>query len=1332
MADSSPASSPPPASEALPLPEVRLELRHGTAPPASFEMFDGGFLIGTAPGCDVRLPSAELPPVLCLITRTSGGVGIRKLVPTAPLQVNNKPVSQGFLADGDRVRIGAVELSVKVDVPPELQKFREKNGDALFPPAPFPVFRFTPQELEERAKQLDDRQKILDEQTAELETDRVIWYRRREEIEHECRQLKDQERELAAARSSLEKDRQVIQPEQERLAKQQAELQAKAEQLTAQEKELDAYRQQLDERYRERRDRLAGLQEAVNKAAANVQQRKRELENEILRASTNLQDHHARKAEIDRRDAEIERKIREFEEQRSAFMARQEELQKQLADRLAECQTRERQLVEDRQALDQNQAKYQADLVRLDRLAASLEQRQKEIEDRTAEVDRRFEELQQTNLEMESQALELKKLEKRLQEQMAEFAQQKAAVEAASAETAKRAAYVETQQATLAALRTRLEKQKDDLRREEQALLEQRNRREENEGEMHRRVQEIQRLRAKWEDEQRHHDQERQKIQERAAGMEAAVDRLRELEEKLTEEKLHLDQWSQELNAQAAKQAEEADVCEARAAQILQMEQKLADDRQSLRERETALIQAEQARETLQEQLRLRAEELAVRQRGLAEEADRCSQEAAELDARRNKIEQTHEETEQRLALLQQELDGRTAVLNQLQSDLTVREQTVADDIERLKTTAQNLEAAKQAFADLQSRWSAEQEKAASVAGRQQQELAAAREEVISLQSQLPELELQAREAVQKLTEARKQLREHLAELHTYADQAQEDLETLRAQVRLEAEQLGQQEKFLHKAREEQRLAVASFRQQLIEYQGQLSEMKRSLVQGETRLERRQAEVNQAALQIDATSARLAKQAEQIQEQERAVAERRDEMERHLADMREWYRQKLRELAAGRDEDRASDLASGVASAPREDGDAENANAAIRHILPMNEEIDEGDQKLGELLQSYGLVEGETLSQLLIEARKQRRSLRQMLLASGSVTLYQMAMIEAGNFDTLVLGPVRVLDRVRVTAQETVYRVFDPRRVRAHEPQALATGTSLSIGLLRHLTESAANQESWAEEFRASFTAAGKITHTNLASTWEVLDIQDRPAVLQEWLTGLPSSDWPSLASVPSVWFRLLRQTAQGIHAAHSAGLAHGHLQANRILLTSDGVVKIAGFGEPSWLSGSSSKSQNGNSKSEIRNPKQIQNPNSQNAEQADSGLLKVEISENNLPVAHQSIGNSNLEFVSDFGFRISDFASDVSDLCKIAAAWATPPAKKKGVRSKLFPKALRKILDRLKSEDAETCYSNANALLDDLAQATDHVPDNPEAWEKLLSHIRDQGKEDAPLKQSA
>ena len=41
-----------------------------------------------------------------------------------------------------------------------------------------------------------------------------------------------------------------------------------------------------------------------------------------------------------------------------------------------------------------------------------------------------------------------------------------------------------------------------------------------------------------------------------------------------------------------------------------------------------------------------------------------------------------------------------------------------------------------------------------------------------------------------------------------------------------------------------------------------------------------------------------------------------------------------------------------------------------------------------------------------------------------------------------------------------------------------------------------------------------------------LLNIGGTPAVLQEWLTGLASSDWPALAAAPGVWFRLLSQAA--------------------------------------------------------------------------------------------------------------------------------------------------------------------------------------------------------------
>jgi hypothetical protein len=87
-----------------------------------------------------------------------------------------------------------------------------------------------------------------------------------------------------------------------------------------------------------------------------------------------------------------------------------------------------------------------------------------------------------------------------------------------------------------------------------------------------------------------------------------------------------------------------------------------------------------------------------------------------------------------------------------------------------------------------------------------------------------------------------------------------------------------------------------------------------------------------------------------------------------------------------------------------------------------------------------------------------------------------------------------------------------------------------------------------------------------------VLEVAGRPAVLQELIAGLPSTDWPPLAAVPGVCYRLVCQAALGLHTAHQAGLVHGHLQPGLIVLTAEGIVKLCGLGEPPWLTGSTAE----------------------------------------------------------------------------------------------------------------------------------------------------------------
>src|SRR5262249_46744225 len=256
-----------------------------------------------------------------------------------------------------------------------------------------------------------------------------------------------------------------------------------------------------------------------------------------------------------------------------------------------------------------------------------------------------------------------------------------------------------------------------------------------------------------------------------------------------------------------------------------------------------------------------------------------------------------------------------------------------------------------------------------------------------------------------------------------------------------------------------------------------------------------------------------------------------------------------------------------------------------------------------------------------------------------------------------VLGPVRVVDRLQATPQETVYRVFDPRRGQE--------------ALLRHLAETEMLDAVRPDEFRQRFAQA-VLPHPHLAATLEVLEIAGRPAALQEWLTGLASPDWPPLAAVPGVWFRLLSQAALGLHTAHEAGLLHGHLHAGLVVLTVEGIVKLCGFGEPPWLA----------------------QPFDEVYEESAAG--------------------------------------DLLALGRIAAAWTGPAARRKGAKSKGMPESLQEILKRLTAGAAGERYISAAALLADLDHASGDVPANPEAWERLVRHAREHATLDVVLRKSA
>ncbi len=869
----------------------------------------------------------------------------------------------------------------------------------------------------------------------------------------------------------------------------------------------------------------------------------------------------ARQRDLFSADRDIHERARDtFEAARAAHAERIAAREKELSDREDEHARRLEQFHEDRAALEQDRTQFQDDLVRLERRTAAVEVQERFVAERGQEVDVRLEQLRRDSAEWE-QTVQLAAAEQeRLRGDAERLDRQRAELDSQSAILAERAGQLEAQQAVLAVLRSKLDRTRQESEREAAQLATARMREDESLAQLRLRIQEAEELRAELAAVQADTAQERDRLEERDSLLSTSLEEIRQQKDALTAEATRLETREAELDARSAEFAEQAGTLKGRMTQAFDLQARLEADRVAVREREAALTSAEEAGRSLQEQLRRRAEDLASRAKSLDEvarqvAADRAAFELARAQSEAERLTGLDEVNE-----LRRRAEERAGELERFAADYADKEQSLGRQVVRLKDMGAAVAAERKLLAELRTKWEADRAAAAVTDAQAHDALAAFRDQAVAeieeLRRQAPELESHATAALERLTAARDMLRGHLSELHDFARLSREDLDAIRGHIRQEADKLREQEDLLNRAKAEHRLAVTAFRQQLIDWQGQVAEMKRTLANSESHLDARQAEVEAATKQVDATTIQLAEQAEQLRRERDVVSARRTEVERHLVDMREWYRKKLRELA-GSGADAARALAADEPTVLK----LHDTHSLPNNFAVVTDELEPGDRQLGELLRSHALVDAETLSALWAEAGRQRKTLRQVLLASGVVTLYQLALIEAGNLDALMIGRFRVIDRLRVTPREAVYRVYDPLRASSRTPD-----THDGIYLLRHLSESEMHDAVRPDEFRQRFAAARDAEHPNLAGVVEVLDIAGRPAVLLDWLSGLFSADWPTQAASPGCWVRLATMAGQAIDTAHRNGLVHGRITSDSFLLKPDGVLVVTGFGEPPWL----------------------------------------------------------------------------------------------------------------------------------------------------------------------
>ena len=425
--------------------------------------------------------------------------------------------------------------------------------------------------------------------------------------------------------------------------------------------------------------------------------------------------------------------------------------------------------------------------------------------------------------------------------------------------------------------------------------------------------------------------------------------------------------------------------------------------------------------------------------------------------------------------------------------------------------------------------------------------------EINGICDNIPVLMAGAENCLSRLLGARDLLQEHLREFHDYAKIAREELELLLKESRDQQNRSQDSESKIIKAREEHRLSIASFKQQLIEWQHNLIEIKLALQTGESELERKQAKFETQAQILQQQTDNLSKKEHNLREKEGEVLAQTKEVHRHLDDMRAWYRNKIKDLSGTISNSLASGYFDNAIGRP----DLNQYNRS----QPLLDPVEPSDNKLGNQLISLGLVESDTLLALMAEAQKTRKSLRQALLNGGYLTFYQLALIEAGNINGLMIDRFRVIDKLPSTSKEYIFQVFDPIRK--------------TECLLRHLSETELSDPYHPDEFRQRFSAAISLHHENVASTYEVLEIQGRPAVLVELIQGINQSEWASVQQKPDVWLNLVLQTISGLASIHGAGLVYGPIHQSSLIITREGCIKWIGAGSPTWLFSNESHEQN-------------------------------------------------------------------------------------------------------------------------------------------------------------
>jgi len=223
-------------------------------------------------------------------------------------------------------------------------------------------------------------------------------------------------------------------------------------------------------------------------------------------------------------------------------------------------------------------------------------------------------------------------------------------------------------------------------------------------------------------------------------------------------------------------------------------------------------------------------------------------------------------------------------------------------------------------------------------------------------------------------------------------------------------------------------------------------------------------------------------------------------------------------------------------------------------------------ERLLEHLQERGLLTGDQVRQArraLDEAARdgQEVPLPEVLQRLGGVAdeVHQAAAaFEAGEdtdgADELAAPDIRasgltVLERIGRGSQAVVYKC-----------RQAVTEREVAVKIL--LPRAGGDAESRTRFIREA-KAAAQLSHPNIVTVHEIRPLKNTICIVMEYIDGGSAKDLLEARKrfEPAEAVLVVRQTAEGLKAAHARGIIHRDVKPSNIMLTSEGVVKLADMG---------------------------------------------------------------------------------------------------------------------------------------------------------------------------